>query len=1094
MHQPRLSTRVAALLTCLVAVAGVSASVATAAPTAAATVAGPASAPAGPAAEVTLITGDRATVTKDAAGAPRVTMTAVGSNPSSFTTLRRGKDIYVVPASVERLVPDTLDLELFNVTGLLAQGYGDAATDELPVIIRGGASVRAAGTDARTLSSIGATAVRLPKKTGFATTLARAAGGMKVWLDRRVTAAELDDNLTRIGAPQAWDAGLTGAGVDVAVLDTGIDGNHPDLRGKVVRQANFTDDPTAEDGHGHGTHVASIIGGSGAAAGGARKGVAYGARLLSGKVLGADGRGQLSWLIRGMEWAAAQGADVANISLGGEAGDGDDPTAQALDVLSKETGTLFVVAAGNSGPGFATIGTPGIAASALTVGAANADGIPAYFSGQGPTQGSYRAKPDLTAPGVDITGALLGSEGYTQLSGTSQATPHVTGAAALLRQEHPDWDWQRIKNTLMTTADAKTGTPTPYGEGAGLLDIPGAMTDTLHVDRGNVDFGYLKHGSNTKPRDITLHLTNDGTAPETVSFADSERDPAGEPAAANLVTVTPETVTVPAGKTAAVTVTLTPANGGKGVYTGAVVLARQGKQSTRMPLAFYNEAPRQDISLTVLNRRGEPDAYGTVWLANMAGMYPETGGGFTVLQLDENGQGTARMAPGPISAVARVVTPAAGNQPESVSFAGNPELTLDRDLSYTIDARKAKQLKPITIEGARTSVSTVSIHYGRQGARADGGLSDGIYATGEELARGTVFVQPTKPVRTGRATWETHWELDRGNDQYAAVLNTPSIQDPPTFRAKQSSFARVDADYRTLGRPDSYLTYRQPFTDLVYVTGNWVHPLSAPTKRTEWVTASASVQWRQCVAGPQEGVAVLCQPTTTYRPGERRPAVWFRAPVPAVTWASHNRDRMELPIDLSDGTHEGSLREIDAAGNQTYRLYRDNVELPRVNDSWYFDTPPDPAMFRLEHTSTPDTARLPIGSSTSTVWTFPSQAPTDPEAWDTKPRLLSVEYQPGADGQGRLPVWHIFDLGVRVTSWSAGETRLEPGSLRFWASADRGVHWHTGMVIPNRDGTYRVIVPGLVTKPTQKVSVRAMATAKEGRTINQTVIDAYPVR
>jgi hypothetical protein len=561
------------------------------------------------------------------------------------------------------------------------------------------------------------------------------------------------------------------------------------------------------------------------------------------------------------------------------------------------------------------------------------------------------------------------------------------------------------------------------------------------------------------------------------------------------VTVSPATVTVPAGATASVTVTLTPANGGKGIYSGAVTLARVGKQPTRMPLGFYNEAPRQDITITVLNRRGEPDAFGSVWLGNVDWMYPETGGGFTILDLDENGRGTARMMPGPISAVARVVTPAAGDTPESVSFAGTPELTLDRDLSYTIDARKAKQVKPITIEGARTTVSTMSIHYGRLDAKQDGGISDGIYATGEELARGTVFVQPTKPVRTGRVTFETHWELDRGDDRYAVVLGAPTVTDPPAFRAKQSSFARIDADYRSLGgRPDSYLTYREPFTELVYTTGNWVHPLAAPTKRTEWVTASPTVRWRQCVAGPQEGVAVLCQPTTTYRPGERRPAVWFRAPVPAVTQASHNHERIELPVDLADGAHEGSLREVDAAGNGTFRLFRDGVELPRFGDSWYFDTPPEPGVFRLEHASKPDQTRLPIGSTTSTVWTFPSQAPTDPDVWDTKPRLLSLDYQPGADGRGRLPAWRIFDLGVRVTSWSAGESRLEPGGLRFWASTDHGKRWHQAIVIPNRDGSYRAIVPGVMTEPGQKVSVRAEATAGEGRTIKQTILDAYPVR
>ena len=1088
MHLPRrLPSRLAAVF----AVVAVSVAMAPAAPTAATAAAGP-SAPTGPAATITLITGDTATVTRGADGLPRVAMRAAAGTRTSFTTLRSGTDVYVVPETVERLVPDTLDLELFNVTGLLAQGYGDAETDSLPVIVRGGTSLRSAGTDAVTLSSIDATAVRLPKKGGVS--LSRSAAGGKVWLDRRVTAAELDPNLTQIGAPSAWASGVSGAGVDVAVLDTGIDANHPDLRGKVVEQANFTDDATEGDGNGHGTHVASIIGGTGAAAGGVRKGVAYGARLLSGKVLDSVGRGQLSWVIEGMEWAAARGADVVNLSLGGDAGKTDDPTAQALDRLSAETGTLFVVAAGNAGPGTSNIGTPGIAASALTVGAVTANGLPAYFSSQGPTLGTWRVKPDLTAPGVEITGAMAGGDGYTGMSGTSQAAPHVAGAAALLAERHPDWDWRRIKNALMTTADAKIAAPMPYAEGAGLLDLPGALSDTLRFDRGNVDFGYLKHGENTAPRTVTVSLTNDGTTAETVSLTDDVRDPAGRPTAADLVTVSPARLTVAPGATEKVTVTLTPARGGLGVHMGAVTVAREGKQPTRMALGFYNEAPRQDVALTVLNRRGEPDAYGSVWLANMAEMHPATGGGFTIVQLDEHGRGTARIMPGPVSVVARVTTPAEGDTPETVSLAGTPELMVDRDVAYTIDARKAKQLKPVQVDGARTTVSTVSVHYAHEDAARGGSIGEGVYATGEDLAKGYIYLQPTTPARHGRTTFETRWELDRGTDRYGVVLGGPTVPDPPAYRTRPSAFARVEADYRSLGgRPDAYMTYREAITPLVLGTQVFVHDLPAPTKRTEWLTAG--VGWRQCVAGPQREVALLCQSPATYRAGERRTAVWFRGVVPAVTSASHNRERIELPPDLTDGEHEGSAWNLAAAGNDTLRLYRNGVELPRFGDSWYFDTPPEPATFRLEHTSTPDPALLPIGTSTSTVWTFPSQAPTDPDAWDTKPRLLALDYQPGTDGQGRLPAWRVLDLGVRVVSTAGADGfRQERGTLRFWASVDHGKRWHQGIVVPRFDGTYRVILPTVLPRPGQQVSIRAEATAAEGRTITQTIVDAYPVR
>lgn len=117
---------------------------------------------------------------------------------------------------------------------------------------------------------------------------------------------------------------------------------------------------------------------------------------------------------------------MVNLSLGGRAGDGDDPVAQALENLTAETGALFVVAAGNNGPGEFTIDTPGVAESALTVGAAEEAGRPLMFSGNGPTWGTYRSKPDMTAPGIEIMGARAGggtADPYAPMTGTSQATP-----------------------------------------------------------------------------------------------------------------------------------------------------------------------------------------------------------------------------------------------------------------------------------------------------------------------------------------------------------------------------------------------------------------------------------------------------------------------------------------------------------------------------------------------------------------------------------------------------------------------------------------------------------------------------------------------
>lgn len=194
------------------------------------------------------------------------------------------------------------------------------------------------------------------------------AGGIsKIWLDGKVK-ADLADSTTQIGANQVWAEGNTAKGVKVAVLDSGVDTEHPDLVGQVDDSATFVPyEQDIIDYNGHGTHVASTIAGTGSASDGKEKGVAPGARLEIGKVLDSEGQGQESWIIAGMEWAAQDAqAKVVSMSLEG-GGDSTDPMSEAVDQLTRETGALFVIAAGNGGPH--SISSPGAADSALTVGA-----------------------------------------------------------------------------------------------------------------------------------------------------------------------------------------------------------------------------------------------------------------------------------------------------------------------------------------------------------------------------------------------------------------------------------------------------------------------------------------------------------------------------------------------------------------------------------------------------------------------------------------------------------------------------------------------------------------------------------------------------
>lgn len=260
-----------------------------------------------------------------------------------------------------------------------------------------------------------------------------------------IAKATLADSVPLIGAPQMWtNYGADGQGIRVAVVDTGIDYAHPDLGGgfgpgfKVIGGYDFINgDGDPMDDFGHGTHVAGII-----AANGAIKGVAPGAKLLAFKVLGADGSGPYSAVIAGIDRAVDpdqdpatdDGAQVLNMSLGGP-GDPDDAVSQAVDA-AVSAGVVCVVAAGNTGSSYSTLGSPGCARKALTVGASDDQDAMAYFSSRGPSQPDLAIKPDLTAPGVSIYSTVPGG-GYQSMSGTSMATPHVAGAAALLLQLHP---------------------------------------------------------------------------------------------------------------------------------------------------------------------------------------------------------------------------------------------------------------------------------------------------------------------------------------------------------------------------------------------------------------------------------------------------------------------------------------------------------------------------------------------------------------------------------------------------------------------------------------------------------------------------------
>ena len=282
----------------------------------------------------------------------------------------------------------------------------------------------------------------------------------------------LERSLVQIGLTPDY-ALATGANVRVAVLDTGADLTHPDLRISAGNSRSFVEsEPSAQDENGHGTHCAGVIAGRAQpqGAGVARYGVAPDAELLIGKVLNKNGEGFDDQILEGLAWAVELGADIISMSLGSRRRPGE-PFSSVYEDLAHtllEQNILLIAAAGNESvrPRYvAPVGNPAACPSVLAVAAVDQRGAAAPFS-CGDVDGV--GEVDIAAPGVGILSAVPG--GYERLSGTSMATPHVAGVAALRKELAPQLSARDLWREL--TASARGLAQPPRDVGAGLVQVP----------------------------------------------------------------------------------------------------------------------------------------------------------------------------------------------------------------------------------------------------------------------------------------------------------------------------------------------------------------------------------------------------------------------------------------------------------------------------------------------------------------------------------------------------------------------------------------------------------------------------------------------
>ncbi|MFI6338409.1 S8 family peptidase [Streptomyces sp. NPDC050535] len=1062
---------------------------------------------------VTLVTGDR--VTLDATGQVTGVRPGKGREGTAFRIARDADRTYVVPRDAERLLANgTADRRLFDVTQLVKWGYDDAARPDLPLIVTyakgrtlAPSALSAAGARvSRDLPSVNGDALKARKSEGAelwetltgsgGTARARAAAAdrvEKIWLDGKVEAA-LDKSTAQIGAPEAWAAGYDGKGVKVAVLDTGVDDTHPDLKGRIDAAKNFSESADTVDRVGHGTHVASTVAGSGAHSGGKYKGVAPGARLISGKVLDDEGSGQESGLVAGAQWAVAQGAKVINLSLGGPDSPGDDPLEQAVDELSASSGALFVIAAGNEGPDAGTVGSPGSAAAALTVGAVDRTDAMAEFSSRGPTaDGSL--KPDLTAPGVDIVAAKAAegmdgdpaADGYVSMSGTSMATPHVAGAAAILAQRHPDWTGERIKAALTASAKPSAGV-SAFAQGTGRTDLPRALDQQLTTSPATLGFPAQQWPhTDDQPSTKTVTYRNDGDRPRTLDLTTEAYGEDGKPAAEGMFEVSPKQLTVPAGGMATAQVT---ADGGAGTADGSfggALTATDGAGTTvRTGIGVHREVESYDLTVKHLDLKGKPAVRSETGVQGLDNQIWQD------YSDDTDGEFTVRLPKGRYSLEGRIDT---GANPEDrsgeLALLLNPKFSLTRDTTLVMDARKAKPIR-ITVPDSRAKHTDGTFNYGFD---IDGNQSHSTYMGSFDNLRVGQF-GARLPAGEAVAQYNGTWR--HGSTSYRPVWNRTGDLSGFTANLKRARFAKVTIPVGTPAKGKSASLVAAPLLP----GGSWVdfyqETRSLPGSFTDYVLPG--VKWRYAVSQEggkdAEGEPVWDAGQWTAQPRSYSAGKQYTERFNTGVFGPHltgsltdGDDRpgavrigdtflVYLPL-FSDGAgHVGDSRYSRARST----LYADGTRLVSVNtplDGGSYELPAAKRTFRLTTDVSRPTTLSPVSTRITAEWTFTSAHVT---GVGQRLPLSVVRFTPRLSTESTAKAGTRFSVPFTVEGAATARTARK---LAFSVSYDDGRTWHPAKTVDGKRLDLRHPATA------GAVSLRVTLTDAAGNTLKQTIHRAY---
>ncbi|MBB5784370.1 S8 family peptidase [Nonomuraea jabiensis] len=1002
---------------------------------------------------VTLITGDRVVVTGG-----NVQVEPGPGRQTGFARQVIEGHLHVIPFDARPLLAQgVLDRRLFDVTQLLQWRYGDADRPDIPMITQ---SVDVPGT--RRLAGLGMSTLRVSKKNAAQTwkdltgggARALAAGKAKLWLDG-LRPWTLDKSVKQIGATEAWKQGMTGKGVTVAVLDSGYDPDHPDLKGVVAHERNFSDEPDIRDNLGHGTHVASIVAGAGEQ----YRGVAPGAQLAIGKIGGRAGASD-SAILAGMEWAATEiKAKVVNLSLGGPDTPELDPIEQAVNTLSERTGTLFVIAAGNSGGQF-PVSSPASADAALSVGAVGDDDQIAGFSSKGPREGDHAIKPDLTAPGVAIMAAQAGGT-HVEYSGTSMAAPHVAGAAAIMAQRHPGWTGRQLKAALMGSATPTPGAR-PYEQGTGRVDLVRALAQQVVAEPANVWAAFPWDGQGERVSTKTITYTNSGDASVTLDLSTQ----GGE-----VLKLSAQRLEVPAGGTASVTLTIDATGKAPGDYPG-VVTATSGQGEIRTLAGAYVEPESYDLTISAVGREDDvPFVFAQLY-------DPETGAVRT--PVFQGGTARIRLPEGRWNLYADIA------ESGSLTITHATVRIDDGDQQITLDARQGRPASFTVDDPAATPRKVVDL------AMRFGKWSIAWRAFDLDPTR-EVYAVPTREAGLSYQL-RSVWDSTSGSLYDLVDHRTGGLPADMGQRARRAELAEVEATFLASGVAAQGRPYFTPRLDDELGGGLYATlqrdvtlPGTATYYRTPGLTWDSA--WVTSTSRVWDAGKVIKRGRTK--------EVW-NAAVTGPSFAQPNGTRTgdELSFDagrlFADGV-EGRTGADDAATG-TATLTRDGRTIAETAPAGCRSKPclltaalpSEQGRYTLTTSmrrQVPDTA---LSSTVESAWTFTSA--NTPEARPLP--LFAVRYAPsGLDSFNRARPGTVTRVPVRVER-NPGAPQAKVKSLRLEMSSDDGASWLPLPSIPTGSG-WTASVPN--PRTAGFVSLRVTATDTSGTTVKQTVIRAYSV-